>query len=765
MSTFLLILSSEMCELPSSSNASGADGLPPEHFAVLLSAYGHSGRRWLWMVIIGAALLVTSSMDGSTMCCAEYCGRALLGGTYITDGDSSGVHCSLGYEYLAKGDPEGAKTEFEKALRFDRTLASAYNGLGLCLRQGERTTQLAIEHFQKGVALNPDYVEAHYNLGKTYYEYEEDTLARRAFRRAIDIDPDYRDACFYLGMIEKRGAVQYRSILKRNRANKAIVWFDKQIEYDPRHGESYLECGDLYYLLDDIPEAITYFQALKEAQEAPLWADLFLGWCHYCLGQCERAVRHFALAFALMSDDERKLYTEPLMLLSEEEERDYAALPEHRRGDFWKTYWKMRDPTPTTDINERLLEHHFRVSYSRRYFSEGQYPWDDRGEMYVRYGEPDFRSPNFSMYPTGVYERLETLSNVSPAVSHDGTQTYAPAFKPTETWVYFDLVRPLGTQVAFMDEYLTGRYDIPFGVGERQPGIQAQMAIGEVPDVYEHDYGAEPLDFPFDIAAFRGGSGRSALEIYYGIPFGEVRSLLSEGQDEPAIETSVAVFDEDWHTIGSGTKELVFTEEISEAESGNLAVDLFRMEFLPGLYHFAIQVKDAESSRIGIYKKEITVDDYTSSDLMTSDLQLADFISPATEKGKFVKQGLQVIPHPGRQYSIEQPVYVYFEVYNLTKDGYGRTHFRTDYTLSSLKGTKDVFSRVVAEVGEMVGVESKRGEVTISYEDKGTIETEVGYTGIDMRGSPQGTYRLAVAVTDLNSGEKREKNIDFTLQK
>ncbi|WP_456424843.1 GWxTD domain-containing protein [Rhodocaloribacter sp.] len=54
-------------------------------------------------------------------------------------------------------------------------------------------------------------------------------------------------------------------------------------------------------------------------------------------------------------------------------------------------WWRSQDPLPATLENERLLEHLERVAYAEAHFA---YPgrltgFDDRGEIYVRYGKPD----------------------------------------------------------------------------------------------------------------------------------------------------------------------------------------------------------------------------------------------------------------------------------------------------------------------------------------------------------------------------------------
>lgn len=55
-------------------------------------------------------------------------------------------------------------------------------------------------------------------------------------------------------------------------------------------------------------------------------------------------------------------------------------------------FWMERDPTPTTIVNERLLEHWKRVTDARILFAYNRsspFRTDDRGTYYVKYGTPD----------------------------------------------------------------------------------------------------------------------------------------------------------------------------------------------------------------------------------------------------------------------------------------------------------------------------------------------------------------------------------------
>lgn len=57
-----------------------------------------------------------------------------------------------------------------------------------------------------------------------------------------------------------------------------------------------------------------------------------------------------------------------------------------------KTFWLEKDPDPTTSLNERLIEHWERIAYARKNFKKNRntvYDTDDRGLIYVKYGEPE----------------------------------------------------------------------------------------------------------------------------------------------------------------------------------------------------------------------------------------------------------------------------------------------------------------------------------------------------------------------------------------
>ena len=58
-------------------------------------------------------------------------------------------------------------------------------------------------------------------------------------------------------------------------------------------------------------------------------------------------------------------------------------------------FWVQKDPTPSHEVNERLMEHWERIAHAREHFRKNRstpYGTDDRALIYVRYGEPDRKS-------------------------------------------------------------------------------------------------------------------------------------------------------------------------------------------------------------------------------------------------------------------------------------------------------------------------------------------------------------------------------------
>lgn len=90
-------------------------------------------------------------------------------------------------------------------------------------------------------------------------------------------------------------------------------------------------------------------------------------------------------------DEEITLFT---LLLTQDEEDQLESFREESPQEAGQTIvrlWKSMDPTPVTNVNERLIEHRVRIHEARVNYSdpESSHGLDDRGLIYIKYGEPD----------------------------------------------------------------------------------------------------------------------------------------------------------------------------------------------------------------------------------------------------------------------------------------------------------------------------------------------------------------------------------------
>lgn len=99
-----------------------------------------------------------------------------------------GAILNLGAVYLAQQQPAMAIDCFQKAIAVDASLAIAHYNLGLAYRvRGYGYLELAISAYRQAIALQPNYAEAHQNLGVALFKLGKLPESQQAFQQAIAI--------------------------------------------------------------------------------------------------------------------------------------------------------------------------------------------------------------------------------------------------------------------------------------------------------------------------------------------------------------------------------------------------------------------------------------------------------------------------------------------------------------------------------------------------------------------------------------------------
>ena len=528
------------------------------------------------------------------------------------DGGSAPAHYWLGMAQYALGDFREALSSFRKATLQDKNWAPGYIGMGktyLKLRNRKLDARTAL---RTAIRLDPDNADAQYHLGMSYMSVKKvdaivgsDRDGRAFFKKAVELNPHHPDAYYQLGRC-------YDSFPEPEYGNAMEAYFNQYL-VNPDHDRTFerftnvcfrteaFEKGAelLWQLVEESGEAVT-----DEVRSLQLQFSLLSGSTERQLNQLQEALETY---ISSLDSDERAVFRDLSHVAPPEELKEWQNAEGSERDALWQAFWYSRDSNPATVENERLVEHYRRVLYALNHFSEGQHPYDRRGEIYVRYGTPDDRRP-FLM------RRLETTFSVfqpsaNPAVdairernmrsgyvlrvgrgdpvalideeimqlqgfdlgsadlwasSSEGDpfgllkRLVGETYK-VESWVYV----PHNLELFFVDQMGGGKFDYPLqtiyeggdplGVitgfklmrrnDTHHPQRVAANLIAERPEEYLHDFGGDPLEYAFDAVTFRADDGATELDLSYSIPVWQFGDVSDGRGNSTRLEHQVTLRD------------------------------------------------------------------------------------------------------------------------------------------------------------------------------------------------------------------------------
>jgi len=142
-----------------------------------------------------------------------------------------------------------AISHIERALEIVPRQPLYINSLGTAYWQAGRL-QEARDQFEGLIAIQPDYVEAHYNLANTFRSLQEYDLAIVNYCKTIDLDPGFTDAYNDLGLIW-HGRQQF---------DLAVEQFELAIEVDPSRYQFYVNLSGSLQSLRELDRALVAIQ-------------------------------------------------------------------------------------------------------------------------------------------------------------------------------------------------------------------------------------------------------------------------------------------------------------------------------------------------------------------------------------------------------------------------------------------------------------------------------------------------------------------------
>ena len=717
----------------------------------------------------------------------------------------------IGMLYLKAKDAQRARARFRDALVQDSTLVAARYGLARVYLDLMNNPRRALKNLERAVRVDSTYADAYHLMGRAYLKLRKNEEVLTSARTALRHDPDHAPSYMLL-------ADNYLSL---GNTPEAIRYFQEFLSREPDDEESAFDFAMHLLEIERYDEVLQLAALMGPERGLPLDAQVLAAW-----GDHEEALGAFERYISLLSPKARAAYYDISNVGGPDDVQAYQNTPPEDREAFLRGFWLKRDPFQTSGGAMRRVEHYRRVWRAMTLYGEIAWPFDARGRVFVRYGEPDWKSNwrqinaqvpikvqrvqeklafqlygrhgmdmNFigPVYPIRsdrtvekALSQTEWRANSKPLGGPEEIDVGLTYYKPVttsmdyskvgwEVWIYADIEN--GLEVVFTDELYSGIYDFApeptpdgYDLGElamqRQgpmrrlmtrlpnlaPGARVARISKDLPERYNLSH-LNPMEFYYEALTFRGRNGEADLQLNLGLPLDNV--LVAGDRDTTVtLDRRIALIENRTEEVRKTRDRLDLRITPSRRGTGLLAVDRVDLTAPPGAYRLALQMSRLNTNRLQAYHQEVEVPDYNSGQLLLSDLQVAYRVveaGPGSDP-KSVRGRWQIAAAPSRAFRSGEPVYVYFEIYNLTRDSFGNTRYEVGYEVR--RGRKKLKTLARKGSGEMISV---------SYRQVGASPDESDYVELDLRKGRPGRYRVKMTVKDLVSGRQTDREGRFQI--
>jgi len=590
------------------------------------------------------------------------------------------------------------------------------------------TRRSAMLKLEDATLIAPGHADWELLLARTYMRSGYLGLARHRFERVKSFAPDDADARFGLAQTWRYDWLKY---LEADSRDQAIEHFRAAARLAPRRPDAWIMLVPLLVDRGDVTGAADASHAAIEADPNRIDAMIADAYMSFRTGRVERSDSLFTRAIPRLPRAVRDRFEDIHPIASERDTVAMRHLWPHQLAAFERRFWREQDPDFSTPENEAQLEYWSRVAHAYLlYYDARRQTWDQRGEIYVRYGAPARQIYN------GVGDTL-TLG-LTPG-SHQPVNVLV--------WEYPEL----GMRVKMQDRMLNGFYlpDLEIGLIDNHvveagpdPDSLARRAellgIGDGRGVFPRvPPGTKLLPVDGAVARFTGEKGPRILA-----------GFESPGSPADSLVAVWVVRDSNDVEVTRATRPL----GPSACDATGAEVADFANDLPPGRYTVGYAVRGARHLR-GNFREEIDLDADPGT-LAVSDLVVSCGVPDAATFDPR-NPSVRVEPNPSSRVRSGEPLTAYFEINHLRADADGVARFEFSYTVRSLERDKRVWlQRLFAPHPLPNPIHTSRSEQQI-----GEIRRQ--FVSIPLQNLPAGHYRLEISVRDLVSGEAGGVATDF----
>jgi len=466
----------------------------------------------------------------------------------------------------------------------------------------------------------------------------------------------------------------------------------------------------------------------------------------------------------------------------------YDSIKNDSARVIWEArYWKANDPTPSTPENEYRKEFLKRFYYSYEHFSNLTPPlyFDDRGKFYIRLGAPSdfvesvgvgkrYRSNltwayyKFNLYIDFVdmdFYGYKEVSDLSEAIrgNQDKFTNAAELYVERET-----LNAKYGNFRRVLHENELSRQQMEFYNLQMPVNAEKERIMKIVPEfVYNYDYKAKPMKAYIRSSTFKGENGKTRVEIYYGIPLDQITFVSGEKVPlKSNIDKRINIYDKNIVDVINNETRLNLSATSINNIKGRLYINQDTYFLKPGVYNTSLRLYNTQGNKLAILKAQLQVKDFSSDNkLMVSNIELGSKILENSTSPLSKKNGILVVPYLYKVIRKGIPIFLYFEIYNLTPDNSGECKYRVEYKIKTLERGGGIISNSIRKITSTILGRNPRQEISTSFTGNSYEKEQQIYLQLDLSSADIGTVNFSIQVTDMNNNNYATSNIDFRLIK
>ncbi|PKL84005.1 MAG: hypothetical protein CVV24_02090 [Ignavibacteriae bacterium HGW-Ignavibacteriae-3] len=504
-----------------------------------------------------------------------------------------------------------------------------------------------------------------------------------------------------------------------------------------KNEKSFVELTELYILANQYDKGLELLKKIVSPGVDPVKFYLVSGMTNYLAGKIDLSENDYRKAFHAMSGEEREIYTNYSFkkLLRPETADSLSAKDKEFVEEYFNKYMQDNDPFLLTDYNERYLEHITRVIYTNLFLSVKRLNIDgwksDRGEVVIRYGIPEQIRRMRAIF-NGRGDQMETEVFFYPDKSfsfYDQTRRGRYVFNDPSIDGIFVSQSPEST----LDSILVYRKNKPGGYVPKLMGpifytpfatYQFKSNVPSKTDIY--------------ISFIINPKDSSTLKDYFDSGYTAGLFLLDKNHNKITEKIS------NFPSLNSNMKTTINSIMINAApREGNIAFEILRKKDNGAL----------------TYHDSFKVNNYSGNDLSMSDLVLCFDVGHSEFPSYIKRTNTYLLPNPSNFYASNMPLFIYYELNNLSLSSNNNTDFEQKITIQK-KEEGGVVNSILSVVG--LDKEGKKVSLTSNYQ---TQEKDPQmYLQLDMTKYEPGEYIITVSIKDNVTGNEVSSKTEIKWQ-